>query len=75
MVGKVFSERFTVSKVELKLKSCPLSSKVDVLSIVVDNEASYSINPSIVPWDGEGRSMREALSIVRIIDECSHSNV
>lgn len=60
---------------KFELESSPLCSEVDILSIIIDNEASDSIDSGIVPGDSDGRSMREALSIVRIINEFSHSNV
>ena len=47
--------------------TCPFSSKNDLLLVIVDDKACYSIHPSIVPGNHDQRSMSKTKTVIRII--------
>ena len=58
----------------MKLMASPFCAKGDFLLIMINNEASYSINSSIVSRDENEGSMRKSKSIIRIIRVAAGNN-
>ena len=59
----------------MKFKSCPFSFELNVLTVIVDNKSSYSINSGIVSWNSLFGGQSKSFAVVGIIDKSSRGNL